>query len=163
MHYHHLWFSSPASCIAIRHNVPTPTRGPRARSPRVCRWRWRRPVGASRTRPLEVAAHDGQRTAHSAGGAHQRVGAKCQRIAIGEGLVDLVVQPLGQVVAEHGGAPQQRHNDLHGRVVGHGAASRPRSSNRPSDVGPRPKAVHPCGPADGIRITDVTVGLRGSC
>ena len=69
----------------------------------------------------------------------------------------------GQVVAEHGDAPQQRHNDLHGRVVGHGVASRPRSSNRPSDVGPRPKAVHPCGPADGIRIADVTVSLRGSC
>ena len=94
-------------------------------------------MGASRKRPLEVAAHDGQWSGHSAGGAPQRVGAKSQRIAIREGLVDLVVQPLGQVVAEHGGAPQQRHNDLHGRVVGHGAASRPRSSNRPIDVGYR--------------------------
>ena len=110
--------------------------------------------------PFEVSSTESLCQDHAPRGDHLRIAAPGQRVAVGQDLVELVVQSLGQVVAEHGGAPQRRHGHLHGRVVGaQSLETKPRCSNRPNDVDPRdgyhyhdtlcPKAVHVCALAEG--------------
>ena len=74
------------------------------------------PVGTER--PFEVSAIESLCQDRAPRGHHLRIAATGQRVAVGQDLEELVVQSVGQMVAEDGGAPQRRHSHLHGRVVG---------------------------------------------
>ena len=88
--------------------------------------------------PFEVSSTESLCQDHAPRGDHLRIAAPGQRVAVGQDLVELVVQSLGQVVAEHGGAPQRRHGHFDGRMVGaQSLETKPRCSNRPNDVDPR--------------------------